>query len=106
MVWANSAFLLVLNRMPARRAWNGSKFEQEEISLYPFCPGSQTSISYVFAELAPISPVHSTTVRKGKPSRRRISSASAVSFSSSSRSEEHTSELQSLRRLVGRLLLE
>ena len=44
--------------------------------MYPFCPGSQTSMSYVLAEENPISPVHSTTVRYGSPSRCRMSSAS------------------------------
>jgi hypothetical protein len=32
-VCASSDFLPLWNRMPARRAWNASKFEQEEISL-------------------------------------------------------------------------
>ena len=39
------------------------KFEQLEISRYVFCPGSHTSRSYVFAELKPMSPAHSSITR-------------------------------------------
>ncbi len=49
--------------MPARRAWYASKFEHDEISRNNCCPGSQTSMSYVFAADAPMSPVHSVTTR-------------------------------------------
>ena len=49
--------------MFARRAWKSPKFEHEEISRYAFCPGSHTSMSYVFAEQKPMSPVDSVTTR-------------------------------------------
>ena len=42
------------------------------------CPGSQTSMSWVFCEVKPMSPVHKTIVRKCNPSRFSTSSAQAV----------------------------
>src|SRR5262245_66327127 len=50
-------------------------------------------------------PISSTSSRRGVPSSSN-SSASSPSQSNQTRSEEHTSELQSLRHLVCRLLLE
>ena len=50
-------------RMPARRDWNASQLEQEEISRNSLLEGSQTSKSYVFADANPISPVESNMVR-------------------------------------------
>ena len=42
----------------------GSKFEHEEISLYPFCPGNHTSMFHTSSpNEGPMSPVHKTTVR-------------------------------------------
>ena len=72
------------NLMLARRAWNASVLLQDEISRYVFWLGSHTSMSYVFADAKPMSPVHSSTVRYGSSSRCSTSSAFAVSASSSS----------------------
>ena len=47
----------------------------EEISRYVFWLGSHTSISYVLAAAKPMSPVHRSTVRYGKPRRFKTSSA-------------------------------
>ncbi|MMZ69928.1 hypothetical protein D1872_328550 [compost metagenome] len=52
--------------MLARRAWKSSTFEQDEISRYTPLSGSQTSRSYVFADVKPISPVHSVNTRYGR----------------------------------------
>jgi hypothetical protein len=68
----------------ARRAWNASVLLHDEISRYVFCPGSQTSRSYVFADAKPMSPVHNNTRRYGSSSRFSTSSAFDVSRSSSS----------------------
>jgi hypothetical protein len=46
-VWTNSGLAPASRRkrMPARRAWNASKFEHELTSSHACCPGAQVSKS-------------------------------------------------------------
>src|SRR4029077_20665884 len=70
--------------MLARRAWNASKFEQDEISRNSPWPGSHTSRSYVLADEKLTSAVQRVNTRYCKPSFCSTVSALCLSFSSSS----------------------
>src|ERR1035441_10825703 len=85
------------------------------IVLYP-APARTTSLSAPAASTSSGTLVERTTSTSGRNCSTSAASACSLSFgakrtshpsrASSSRSEEHTSELQSLRHLVCRLLLE
>ena len=69
--------------MLARRAWNASVFEHDEISRNIFWLGNHTSMSYVFVAEKPMSPEQSVMTRYGKPSPCKMLSAWLVRRSSS-----------------------
>src|SRR5688572_32529618 len=77
-------------------------------TLFPYTTLFRSSIGISRARSARAAPAISAAVspRSDNSTRKRAISSSEVSPSSSARSEEHTSELQSQSNLVCRLLLE
>ena len=73
MVWAKYLPFLDLILIFERLAWKSLKFEHEDISLYLFWLGIQTSISNVLHDENPISPAHNCTTWYGSSNDWRIS---------------------------------
>src|SRR5258708_5767237 len=70
--------------MLARIAWKSLNTEHDDTSRYRSSPGAQASRSNFLYWAKPMSPVHIDSTWYRRPNRRRMSSASATSFSNSS----------------------
>ena len=75
IVWAKFLPFSPLTFIFALLAWKSLKLEQDDISLYLFWLGIQTSISKVLHDEKPISPVHNSMTWYGSSSSCNISSA-------------------------------
>ena len=81
IVWTKCLASFVLYLIFDLLAWKSEKLEQDEISLYLFWLGIHTSISKVFDEEKPRSPVHNSTIWYGSSNLLRISHALLSKFS-------------------------
>src|SRR5205814_10410303 len=95
-----STFFFSLSRRPPRSTLFPTRRSSDLTALGRVCSGGSTSTS---TGTVPPSSHFSSSIRSPKNSH---TARATASNGSATRSEEHTSELQSLRHLVCRLLLE